>query len=142
MSGVSHSMMRDFRSHTVISIDNRNVVDAVIDPTDAQAGYQLSSAGDVEELTGLGPTVTDVGDWISPKLGMGNYEVRATLNSGTSPTGSALNTWLVLSTSRFWQIQRTTIGTNLSQLLIEIRLASSGVVMDSATIDLEATVEV
>jgi len=125
----------------VVAISNRSPSDSASAPNDAQAGYQLNSNGDVEELTGLAPTVSDVGDWITPKVNMANYECRATVQSGSTPTGSATATWLALSSSRFWQILQSGVGTNASELLVEIRRVLDGAVVASATITLTAIVD-
>ena len=80
-------------------------------------------------------------NWLSSGGTVGNYEVMATKTSGTSPSGSNLNNWLSLSTSRAWSLTNSN-GDNSTRtcvLSVSIRLASSGVVQDTATITLRAT---
>lgn len=51
--------------------------------------------------------VSDVdGDWISPgATGIGSdYEIKATLVTGTAPAGASLSTWLNMGTTRQWSM--------------------------------------
>lgn len=110
-----------------------NPTDTRTSPASATCTFGLSAAGDVT-VNGV-----DVGDWISPKVGMSNYECNMTVNSGSTPTGSATATWLNLGTNRSWTISQSGVGTNSSNCTIQIRNAS-GVVLDSATVTFSATV--
>jgi hypothetical protein len=116
------------------------VSDSTISPTNASASFQLQSDGDVARITvstGGGGTV-DVGDWITPAAAAGaNYEVRATVNSGSLTSGST-GTWLALSSTRTWSLDQTSLGTSACELLIEIRLTSTGAVLDSTVVSLSA----
>lgn len=123
----------------LISIFDRTIVATTVNPGDATARWGLESDGDTVEQ--LNAVQSDIGDWITPKTNMANYEVRATLNSGTTPSGSSLGSWLVLNNTRSWQLLRTSIGLVQCQLFVEIRRASDGTVLDSATINLTAEVE-
>jgi hypothetical protein len=63
----------------------------------------------------------------------GLFEIRATLLSGVAPTGSALGSWLLLSTTRSWTGDASTPGSAYAaQILVEIRLAATLVVQSSA----------
>jgi hypothetical protein len=119
-----------------ITIDDLTVTqDAGQNPANAE--YRLEGGGDIIANTDANPNV-DVGDWIFPKtLVSGIYEVRATLNSGTTPVGT-LNTWLSLSANRSWSLQQIDTGTKACSLTIEIRIGPN--VLDTATINLVATV--
>lgn len=108
--------------------------DVATSPASATCTFGLTAAGDVT-VNGA-----DVGDWITPKGGFGNYECNLTVNSGSTPTGSATATWLNLGTNRSWTISQSGVGTNTSNCTIQIRLASSGAVLDSATVTFSATV--
>lgn len=69
------------------------------------------------------------GAWVTPTTSAANWEVRATLVSGTAPTGSALNTWLALTTPRTWTTSATVEGTTVtSTIQLEFRRASTLVV--------------
>lgn len=128
-----------FYLNTVISLFNHSVNHSVPSGT-AEAAYYLEGDGDIVDSIGF--STTDRGDWINPKGTESAYECRATLLSGTNPTGgSAMDTWLASNSTRFWQNTRSSNGTTFSQILVEIRRASDGIVLTSATIDLDATVE-
>jgi len=117
-----------------ITLTNRSPSSLAIEPGDASASYGLLSNGDVT-VQGA-----DVDNWIAAGFAPGAYECQLIHNSGTAPTGSALSTWLALSSNRAWFVNRTTVGTNVSNCTIQIRLA--GVVKASATISFDATVEI
>jgi hypothetical protein len=100
------------------------------------ASYSLENDGDIiSSTTGGGPV--NEGDWISPKAAApGDYEARATLNSGALTSGTA-GSWLALTSTRTWVVERTSSGTNAANLTIEIR-KGSGAALASATIVLTA----
>ena len=116
------------------------VTDITVSPTNASAQFQLQSDGDVARITvttGGGGTV-DVGDWITPISAAGaNYEVRATVNSGSLTSGTT-GSWLALSSTRTWTLTQTTVASSACELLIEIRNTSTTIVMDSSTVTLQA----
>jgi hypothetical protein len=121
--------------NAVVSISDQNVQRIVVDPADATASYALESDGDIAT------NLVDSGDWITPKAAAGaDYECRATVVSGTFTSGT-FGSWLALSSTRSWTLVRTTLGTSTASMLIEIRRASDGTVLDSATISFTATVE-
>lgn len=119
---------------TTITLDDE--LAGHIDPGNpTSAGIRYESDGDVITLSG--GVGTDAGDWISPKAAApGSYEIRATLNSGTSPTGSAVGSWLALSTNREWSLSATAGTMKTCQLTIEIRLGAT--VLDSCTVTIVA----
>ena len=97
----------------------------LISNTGAVTGSKTSSP------SGLGSTAS--GTWATP-VAAGNgddYEIRATLNSGSTPTGT-LGTWLALTSNRQWSISSTgAAGLVTCNLTLEIRDASTLVVEDS-----------
>lgn len=101
------------------------------------ATYTLESDGDVVTATTPGGSI-DAGDWIDPKANApSDYEVRATLNSGTLTSGTT-GSWLALTSNRSWTLTRVTVGAaNQVQLTIEIR-KGSGAALASATVTLDA----
>lgn len=101
------------------------------------ATYTLESDGDVvTATTPLGSS--DIGDWIDPKANApSDYEVRATLNSGTLTSGTT-GSWLALTSNRTWTLGRVTVGVaDQVELTIEIR-KGSGATLASATVTLDA----
>ena len=120
-----------------ITISDLSVDDVTISPTNASATYQLTSAGVINQITNSGGT-TSPGNWISPVAAAGgNYEVRATVNSGSLTSGTT-GSWTALSSTQSWVRQQNSIGTSSCNLTIEIRHATSLVVLDTASITLNA----
>jgi hypothetical protein len=67
-----------------------------------------------------------------------NAYVRATLQSGATPSGT-LNTWLQLNTTRQWSVTASNQGqTVTSSLLIEISLDGGNTVASSGTYTIQA----
>ena len=124
----------------VISISNVTAQAVTTSPTAAVAQYRLENDGDIGATSGTN-TVGDIGDWITPKTNMASYECRATMLSGSLTTGTT-GAWINLATTRTWTVSRSGVGTNLASMTLEIRRASDGTVMDSATISFIADVGV
>ncbi len=62
-------------------------------------------------------------NWRDPGGTGSDYEIMATVVSGTAPAGDALATWLSLGTARGWQLTGGLVILN-----IKIRLVATGVV--------------
>ena len=74
-----------------------------------------------------------------------DYEVRLTLSSGTTPSGSDMATWLSCGTTRSWSITETRNGYYTTSFTgtLEIRMAASPqTVFATSSVSLEAVVEV
>lgn len=93
------------------------------------AQWTLSSNGFTYKRKTAGASVISSG-WIFPQSGMDQYEVRATVSSGDTPPG-AIGSWEDPTQVWGWAGETTEQSCNL---FIEIRRASSGIVVDSATI--------
>lgn len=101
-----------------------------------QSTYRLTSGGVIEtQRTPTGTTVQ--GSWVTPTSSAANYEVLATLTSGTV-TGSATGSWLALNTTRSWSVLQGIIGTNSASLALSIRRIGTTTVLASTAITLEA----
>lgn len=102
----------------------------------ATASYVVANNGTVQNHA-----AAVLETWLNGSGGsVGNYEVRATVTSGSVTSGTT-GSWLSCSTSRTWSVLNSAAdnSTLTAVMTVEIRLASSGVVQDSATITLEAT---
>lgn len=120
--------------NAVVSISDTNVTRTVTTPATATASYALENDGDIA-VNG-----SDDGDWITPKAAAGaDYECRATVISGGFTTGT-FGSWLALSSTRSWTLVQSGIGTATASMTLEIRRASDGTVLDSATISFTAEV--
>lgn len=99
------------------------------------ATYQLTSGGGIVATTGTNIAGL-VANWISPLTNQSLYSVRATVVSGTFTSGT-FATWLNLGTSRTWTLSGGSGGVD-AVMSIEIRLDSTGVVQDTATLTFHA----
>lgn len=125
-----------------IALTNRTIDDAAASPLDAHVAYIVGNDGKVYKE--IFDTIDQfVENWMDAPLGdpAGDYEVKATLNSGSVDSGTT-GSWLALSTSRRWTRDRAADagGTNTAELLIEIRKVGTSVTLASATITLSASV--
>jgi hypothetical protein len=92
------------------------------------------------DLAGLGYNIVYTNAWlptIEPSI-IDDYEARATLVSGNSPSGT-LNTWLNLSTSRQWSIDAFYPSSSSSIIQIQIRNAATGIVLQTGNVTLSAS---
>jgi hypothetical protein len=98
-----------FASHEAaaqtITVSNKTVWTTAWWPA-TTAVYVLTSAGDIITSDAVGNGTSDVGDWLSPKSGMSNFQVRATAGNCIGP---ALNVWQPLSGSPNWHITAHTV---------------------------------
>jgi len=108
-----------------------------IDVAEGAAFAQIAfeSDGDIVSTTSVGSS--DDGDWIAPKaVAPSAYEIRAHKDSGATPDGSALDTWLPLTSNRSWSLTQSGAGAKSASLTISIRIGgtvvSSGVFVLSA----------
>lgn len=68
------------------------------------------------------------------------YEIRCTVNSGTTPSGSATGSWLACSVTREWYITDTVVNgaAVVTDCTIEIRDAITTTVVSSCSFAVEA----
>lgn len=123
-------------SNVVVALSNQNVSVFTGGGTNANVGYRLTSAGQVD--TREQSTYTNVGQWCTPTSQAGNYEVLITVTSGVTPTGSPVGSWAALSTSREWGVTATIGNNEFSQFTVQIRKIGTSTVLATATIFLEA----
>ena len=139
MSGINVLLMGT-SGGAQITLANAIVYAIAISPSSASASYELQLDGDI--VTYENGVPTDTGDWIIPRSAAGgDYEVYATLNSGTLDSGTT-GSWLGLGTSRSWGVTRSSLGTDSAQIGLEIRRVGTVNVLGSCTVDLNAEVTV
>jgi chitodextrinase len=125
-----------------ITIANRNIQTTVPGFNGSSAIYQLTTAGDIMVTQPTSATAIDGGDWLSPKSGMGSFQVMGTLSSGSGPCSSAtMNTWLNLTTNQTWAVGRGgPSGNTACAFDIQIRHSSNpSVILGTAHISISAT---
>ena len=99
------------------------------------AEYHLNSDGNV--YIRESSVLTNIGEWITNAAYVNLFECRVTVTSGSLTFGTT-GVWQSLSATRSWT-RGAALGTiQTCTFLLEIRNASTGVVVDSATITLEA----
>ena len=106
----------------------------------ATAGFELNASGDVRTLQNT--AYFDEGDWITPKSSAGNaYEARAVRTAGVNPSGTALNTWVPLGTTRLWSLASSTPGAFVTTTFtVDIRNASTQTILATTSVTLEVEV--
>lgn len=135
MTGMTCMMAGGGQAALQVSITDKSAIKLVADPGTATATYSVHLDGTVKNHV---PTSLEI--WLLQGVNS-DYEVRATLASGDTPSGT-LATWLLLSTTRSWSLTQSVAGTKTCNLTIEIRRVSDSVVLDTATATITATVEV
>lgn len=109
----------------------------VINPsTRATAGYRLNSSGIAESLSNLAYTTLET--WLLSGAAS-DYEVRVTLSLGTLSSGTT-GTWQNLGTSRSWTVVAGNSYPEIAEaeIVVEIRDATTLMILDTATITLQA----
>jgi hypothetical protein len=114
-----------------VSISDQSVSDTAISPISASASYVINSDGSVRDHDGL-----LLETWLDAGAAS-TFQVRATLTSGSTP-GGTLNTWLACSTTREWTVTGSSPVPVGCVLLIELRHATTLVVLDSASVTMSA----
>ena len=97
-----------------VQITDQNVLVAVVQSQTALAGYSLLNNGLAYRVASTFGAQAIANQWTNPStVGVGaNYECRAQLLAGVPGTinGSPLDTWLLLSTGRGWDIAEDAPG--------------------------------
>jgi hypothetical protein len=128
-------------SNAIIAFESYNLSAFELDPNDATCYYQINSNGSVYGTVG-GTPFDLLEQWVTPTSQASNYEVFATLNSGTL-SGGTTGSWLSLGTTRDWYVTQTSVGSKVAELSIQIRrIGTTSPVYGPVTINLEALVEI
>jgi hypothetical protein len=121
-----------------VFLTDTSLMAAANDPSDATCLFRLNNSGIAERNT-TGSYLSEF-TWLL-RGASGDYEARMTTISGTLTTGTA-GTWEALSLTRTWGKTRTGVGISTYSGTLEIRDASTLVVLASCTVTLTAEVEV
>lgn len=85
------------------------------------ASASVSFRTDGRQSTSENGSETVIGNWVSPSFSANDWEVRATLVNGATPTVGTLDTWQDISVTRTWTVE-VLIGDNaLSTLTFDFR---------------------
>lgn len=121
------------RTASALRLDGNTYDDTVPDPSDASCTFTLDNLG-----VASGPGVANY-NWLSSGSAS-SYEVQATINSGTLTSGTT-GSWLSLSSSRTWNVQRSVVGSKSCSMTVQIRETANPSNTVSASITITATVE-
>ena len=126
-----------FTTPAAITISNRSVSTHNIGFT-STAIYQINSAGDILATGSTGFSPGDIGDWISPKSGMSNYQARRVSGGCNGPTTGQ---WFPLTGSLGWSITvGSPQGSASCSFTLEISaIANPSVILGTAVISLSAS---
>ena len=128
-------------SAVIVTFNDFSLSDFEIAPDDAICWYRINSNGNVYG-TNLGTPFDLLEQWVTPTSFASDYEVYATLVSG-SLTGGTTGAWLSLGTTRDWYVQETAnFGTETATLSFDVRKIGTTTVLDTWTVTIEATVEI
>jgi hypothetical protein len=116
-----------------------NFIDAVVTAAGVpsqSAGYQINTNGfDYQRINGVD---TALSQWVTPSSAGGNYEVFATVVSGSVSSGTT-GSWVATSGSPLWTRVAAIVGTiNTVVLSMQVRATGTGTVLDTWSVTLEA----
>lgn len=102
----------------------------------ATAGYQVNADG--FDYQGINGTYTSLTQWVTPSSQGGNYEIYATVSSGSITTGTT-GSWVATSGSPIWTVVKAgPAGINSATLSMQVRRAGDTTVLDTWTVTLTA----
>ena len=136
MAGTAQSLLAEF------SFSNNNVFDTVVDPTDANTKIVFNTDGTVDEIEGA--TSTEIGTW-HPGTPVGaEWEIgyTGTPTDAYTESSAASDAYAVMTTTRQWGYDRTTVGTYQSGVITFRVKQVGGSIIDTCTINMNATVDV
>jgi hypothetical protein len=101
----------------------------------ASAGYRVNPNGfDYQSVNG---TFTSLSQWVTPTSAGGNYEILATIVSGSVSSGT-IGSWVATSGTPLWVRSQPTVGTSIVELSMQVRATGTGTVLDTWSVTLEA----
>lgn len=99
----------------------------------------VNSAGIALNPNGTVTGAESMSRWINPTFGVNKLEARLVQIGGATVSGSALNSWLNLSSQRGWQIFAGTGEVQSASCTLSIREAVTGIVLSSCTVTMTAS---
>jgi hypothetical protein len=131
--------IRNFYGTTavVIAFEDQYISDIQVIPESALAGYQINSNGRAYSIETSSFITNELEQWVTPTSVANQYEVYATLLSGTLTFGD-INVWRSLGTTRDWYIEQLVSGTKTTILSFDVRKIGTTTVLDTWQVTLEA----
>lgn len=118
----------------VVNFVDQSVYSGTSSP--ATAGYRVNSDGfDYENVQNVYSVLSQ---WVTPTSAGGNYEVFATITSGSLTTGTT-GSWIATSTNPTWTRSNGVVGT-LAQVVLSLQVRATGTltVLDTWTVTIDA----
>ena len=130
--------IRNFYGTTKATVNFINVtVTSTTNGLAAEAGYQIQSNG--YDYKNQNDVYTQNIQWVTPTSVASDYEVYATIISGSLSIGSAATgSWVAVSTNPEWVRLRPTIGLSTAILSIDVRKIGTTTVLDTWSVTLNA----
>lgn len=100
-----------------------------------------SSGYSLQRTEEIGLVTLHSGNWFRSASNTGsNFEVRATLNSGSLTNGDATGVWLSCGLNRFWEVSTDgNVGSRSANITLEFRLTSiPSIILGSYTVSMIA----
>lgn len=137
MSGIHMALLGTGASGTtpdVVNFSDQSIYSGTSSP--ATAGYRVNSDGfDYENVQNVYSVLTQ---WVTPASAGGNYEVFATVTSGSLTTGTT-GSWLATSTNPTWTRSNGSVGTTQAvTMTMQVRATGTTTVLDTWTVYIEA----
>ena len=103
----------------------------------AKGSVSLLDTGVMQKTQNLGGGTTTVQNWLDNSAYVSQFEARYTVLTGSALDIGTAGTWQALSTSREWGYQ-SAVADHAGTGTLEIRRASSGAVLASCAVTMEA----
>lgn len=111
----------------VINFNNVNVYSGT-NGIAAEAGYQIQSNG--YDYKNANDVYTQNQQWVNPTSAASNYEVYATVDSGSLSIGSAATgTWIAVTDNPEWIRLRAAVGISETTMSIEVRKIGTSTIL-------------
>jgi hypothetical protein len=124
---------------TQVSLVSASILSEVTKPSVASCFYDINSDGSASYG---GNAADSSGNWTWLLYGLNtDYQIQATLVSGSTPSGSPVGSWLSLGTSRSWTISRSLTGSTGCSLNIQVRRVVDQVIIASSSVSMTAQVD-
>jgi hypothetical protein len=128
-------MPTDFYGKSLATVNFVDVGVYAVNTGTAVAGYRVSS--DSFDYQGINGTYTVLAQWVTPSSAAGNYEIFATIISGSVSAGT-IGSWVATSGSPTWTRVQPVVGTSIVELSMQVRAVGTTTVLDTWTVTLEA----
>lgn len=122
------------KSSVVVNFNDRYIYAGNTGAT-AVAGYQIKTDG--FDYEGVNGAFSAIAQWVTPTSAASNYEVFATVTSGSLTSGTT-GSWVAVSSNPTWTRNRTSVGLVTAIMSMQIREIGTTTVLDTWTVQLDA----